>query len=61
MALYDYHCSECGQDRLVSRSITSEELIYCDDCDVEMRKKYTPTPAHFKGEGFYTTDKFTNR
>ena len=61
MPTYEFKCPDCGQDRLVNRSITNDGIVWCDDCETEMRKRYTPTPAHFTGVGFYTTDKFSDR
>lgn len=61
MPLYTYKCPSCAQQRLVTKSMFDTAIEFCDDCEVEMRKVFGVAKPIFKGEGFYTTDKFTNR
>lgn len=61
MPSYDYHCPACDKQHLVVRSISDDKDQYCPDCGFKMARKYTAVPAVFKGEGFYTTDKFSDR
>lgn len=57
MPRYDYHCTECGFEIEIQRSFNDDKEILCYDCDHPLSKKFSPTPAHFKGNGFYSTDK----
>jgi putative FmdB family regulatory protein len=37
---------------------TDDTLTVCPDCETPtLRKLFEPTPVHYKGEGFYSTDK----
>ncbi len=42
-----------GFDEVITRE--------CPKCTVPLRKKFASVPTSFKGEGFYTNDKFTDR
>lgn len=42
-----------GFDEVITRE--------CPKCKVLLRKKFGAVPTTFKGEGFYTNDKFTDR
>lgn len=58
MPTYDYRCD--GDKTLLSYTRTIQERdnpVACPNCGEDMRREYIATPVHFKGSGFYTTDK----
>lgn len=57
MPRYDYECEECGWLGEITRGFNDDKEILCYDCDHPLTKKFSPTPVHFKGSGFYSTDK----
>lgn len=61
MPTYDYKCKTCDKVFVLSHSIMDENKKNCPKCGAEMRKLFGNVGASFKGEGFYTTDKFTDR
>lgn len=57
MPTYVYYCSICG-DKEVVQKITEKPLHNCPDCgSMEFKKKFVAAGVHFKGSGFYSTDK----
>ena len=55
---YEYECPACGNVLLIIRSIHDIEVDYdCPQCGSTVNRKYSSTPVHFRGSGFYTTDK----
>jgi putative FmdB family regulatory protein len=57
MPTYVYFCSLCG-DKEIKQKITEKPLQNCPDCgSMEFKKKFVPAGVHFKGNGFYSTDK----
>ena len=55
---YEYECPNCGNILLVIRSIHDIELEYeCPQCSSTLNRKWEAPPTHFKGSGFYSTDK----
>lgn len=57
MPTYVYYCSLCG-DKEVVQKITEKPLHNCPDCgSMEFKKKFVAAGVHFKGSGFYSTDK----
>lgn len=61
MPTYDYKCKNCNEIFTLTHSFSDEEPKLCPECGNDMRKLFGAVPASFKGEGFYTTDKFTDR
>ena len=59
MPTYTYRCPECMDEDVMTHSMFDTPDTTCDECNVKMRKVFHATPAVFKGEGFYTTDKAT--
>lgn len=56
--IYEYTCPSCHTTIYVERSIHSEASIpMCRDCQIEAQRNWDPAPVHFKGKGFYSTDK----
>jgi putative FmdB family regulatory protein len=55
---YDYECPNCGNVLLIYRSIHDIEVEYdCPKCSTTLNRIWASPPAHFKGSGFYSTDK----
>ena len=62
MPTYTYKCPNCGAIHNVIHLMNEDKDWPCPDCNINMvRKPMTNTRPTFKGEGFYTTDKFTDR
>lgn len=61
MPTYDYKCSQCKKVYTIVHPLNDNNKKECIKCGTEMTKKFGAIPASFKGEGFYTTDKFTDR
>lgn len=61
MPTYDYKCKECKVITTVTHSLHGDHTQVCNVCGKPMIKQFGAVPASFKGEGFYTTDKFTDR
>jgi putative FmdB family regulatory protein len=57
MPRYDYICPQCEAVQEIQRSFNDDKEILCDACAIPLIKKFSPTPVHFKGSGFYSTDK----
>ena len=59
MPTYTYQCAWCGSSKEIFRSYDIGDAVEpkCEKCNVEMMRVFQPTPVHFKGEGFYVTDK----
>ena len=58
MPLYSYFCDRCNTKFEFWRRYDDEPVTVCPDCETPtLRKLYEPTPVHYKGEGFYVTDK----
>ena len=59
MPVYVYHCNNCGKHHELFQHYTDDPRTVCPDCQtVTLRKVYAPTPVHFKGKGYYVTDKY---
>lgn len=52
---YEFSCPICNVVIEQYFSIDSDHIINCGDCGVQMDKKFSATPVHFKGTGFYKT------
>lgn len=52
---YEFSCPICNATVEQSFSFDVEHVIFCSACNVQMDKKYSATPVHFKGTGFYKT------
>ena len=58
MPLYSYHCDRCQTKFEFLRGFDDEPVTVCPDCETPtLRKLFTPTPVHFKGDGWYVKDK----
>src|SRR6478735_9251930 len=54
--VYQYACTECGEQLEVRQSFTDEALTVCPACEGRLRKVLSPVGVVFKGSGFYRTD-----
>lgn len=55
---YEYKCPRCQISVEQTRSFDEDTPApMCGDCCIGMEKVYGLTPVHFKGSGFYSTDK----
>ncbi len=60
MPLYPYFCDRCQTKFEFWRRYEDEPVTICPDCQTPtLRKLFEPTPVHYKGSGFYATDKGT--
>ena len=56
MPIYTYECP-CGQVLDINHPMSETPDIECNNCDSMMHKVFGVAGIHFKGSGFYTTDK----
>ncbi|NLB81932.1 MAG: zinc ribbon domain-containing protein [Clostridiaceae bacterium] len=58
MPLYVYECTECGKRFEFFQHYTDDPITVCPDCQTPtLRKVWQPVTVHYKGNGFYVTDK----
>ncbi len=56
MPVYEYACTECGEQLEVRQSFTDDALTVCPVCAGRLRKVLSAVGVVFKGSGFYKTD-----
>jgi len=57
--VYTYQCASCNHEFDFFQHYSDDVLTVCPDCETPtLRKTYTPTPVHYKGEGWYVKDKY---
>jgi putative FmdB family regulatory protein len=56
MPVYDYECDVCSFRFEKRQPFDEEPLSVCPQCQGRLRRIIHPTPALFKGSGFYITD-----
>ena len=56
MPVYQYACTECGEQLEVRQSFTDDALTVCPVCEGRLRKVLSAVGVVFKGSGFYRTD-----
>jgi putative FmdB family regulatory protein len=54
--VYQYACTECGEQLEVRQSFTDDALTVCPNCSGRLRKVLSAVGVVFKGSGFYRTD-----
>ena len=55
---YDFKCNRCGAQVEQTRNFDEDSPApICGDCCQSMERVWSSTPIHFKGSGFYATDK----
>jgi len=52
MAVYLYECLLDGVVEKTFQIGTAPETVACRICKEQMKRKYTATPAHFRGSGW---------
>lgn len=58
MPVYSYSCKHCELVTQMVRPIADRDLtVICLDCQLPMQRIIEATPVHFKGSGFYATDR----
>jgi putative FmdB family regulatory protein len=58
MPFYLYECSACHCQTEVWQRYTDDALELCPECmQKQLRKVWLPVGVHFKGQGWYQTDK----
>ena len=57
MPAYDYRCNQCNLSSEITHGWHDRPVIPCTYCNEPMVKVIAAAPAHFKGKGFYSTDK----
>ena len=56
MPRYDFYCTNCQRESEISRAFDDDKEILCENCLIPLVKRFTATPVHFRGSGFYSTD-----
>lgn len=58
MPSYDYRCETCRHEFELAVHVDLRDSVLCIYCgDGEVRRVISAPPIHFKGTGFYATDK----
>jgi putative FmdB family regulatory protein len=52
MPTYDYFCDRCEEQIEITLTLEAASQTMICHCSKPLRKVYSPTPAHFKGEGW---------
>jgi putative FmdB family regulatory protein len=57
MPIYEYRCSECGQDHEVLQKVSEPPLTECPACGKPaLQKQLSAAGFQLKGSGWYATD-----
>ncbi|MCH4084090.1 MAG: zinc ribbon domain-containing protein [Coriobacteriaceae bacterium] len=56
MAVYDYKCTECGNQFEVEHPMNEHPDVSCPKCGSEAKRVFVPSGIVFQGSGFYNTD-----
>jgi putative FmdB family regulatory protein len=57
MPIYEYRCSECGQDHEVLQKVSEPPLTECPACGkLALQKQLSAAGFQLKGSGWYATD-----
>lgn len=56
MPIYGYKCKNCGKVFERFQKVGRNTTEYCDDCNSEANRVFSPVGIIFKGSGFYSTD-----
>ncbi|HEY2932503.1 MAG TPA: FmdB family zinc ribbon protein [Acidobacteriota bacterium] len=56
MPLYEYQCSECGNNFEVIQKFADPPVDKCPKCGGKVDKKLSAPAIQFKGQGWYITD-----
>ena len=56
MPIYEYKCTECGEQFEVNQRMSDDQLTECGSCGGKLKKLITNTSFVLKGSGWYVTD-----
>ncbi len=56
MPIYEYRCTECGQQFETVQKFSDEPLKDCIYCGARVNKLISLSSFHLKGSGWYVTD-----
>ena len=57
MPIYEYQCTECGQEMEKLQKLDDEPLTVCPECGKPaLQKKVSAAGFRLKGSGWYETD-----
>ena len=59
MPAYDFKCTACDQVFEITRRSGESSPVTCPACESAAKRVFTPVGVHFKGSGFYNTDRTT--
>jgi putative FmdB family regulatory protein len=54
---YDYKCTRCNLNQEINHGWHNRPVVLCNYCNEPMVKVIGAAATHFKGKGFYSTDK----
>jgi len=57
MPIYEFKCDKCEGVKDVALGFDKPKEVTCDNCGVIMWRIWTPTPTHFKGDGWASKTK----
>lgn len=56
MPIYEYLCTDCGEEIEVIQNITDKPLKKCEKCEGKLKRLMSNNAFHLKGSGWYKTD-----
>lgn len=56
MPVYEYQCTECGNQFELRQSFSASTETTCPVCGKVSKRRISPVPVIFKGSGWYVTD-----
>ncbi len=56
MPIYEYQCTECGQNTEIFQRMSDDPLTACEKCSGKIKKLISQNTFHLKGSGWYVTD-----
>jgi putative FmdB family regulatory protein len=57
MPIYEFKCDKCEAITDVALGFDAPKEVICQNCGVRMWRVWTPTPTHFKGDGWASKEK----
>lgn len=57
MPTYEFKCPKCSEVTETNCEYEDLTVPVCEECGTLMIRTYSPPGIHFKGSGFYSTDK----
>lgn len=55
--IYLYKCDDCGDVIEIQKGMNEKGPSKCKTCNGSMRRIYNAPAVHYKGAGFYSSDK----